>query len=134
MVSEAERVLVEARAMGVDIEAATAHPLRTMLKLDLIASSFGIAVFLLFYYASVSVLTIYWVVVFNRTTPDADGINVWYAGVLSGTLVFVRRRVGPAPGAKAAHVGRCGRLDRDDDLPHPPDRPPPYRLLLQRAS
>ncbi|MGO9343048.1 MAG: MFS transporter [Acidimicrobiales bacterium] len=88
MVSEADRVLVEARAMGVDIEAATAHPIRTMLKIDLVASSFGIAVFLLFYYASVSVLTIYWVVVFNRSTPDADGINVWYAAVLSGTLVF----------------------------------------------
>ncbi len=88
MVSEADRVLVEARAMGVDIEAATAHPIRTMLKLDLVASSFGIAVFLLFYYASVSVLTIYWVVVFNRSTPDADGINVWYAAVLSGALVF----------------------------------------------
>ena len=68
MVSEADRVLVEARAMGVDIEAATAHPIRTMLKIDLVASSFAIAVFLLFYYASVSVLTIYWVVVFNRTT------------------------------------------------------------------
>ena len=88
MVSEADRVLVEARAMGVDIEAATAHPIRTMLKFDLVASSLGIALFLLFYYASVSVLTIYWVVVFNRTTPDADGINVWYAAVLSGTLVF----------------------------------------------
>lgn len=88
MVSETDRVLVEAKAMGVNIEAATAHPLRTMLKLDLIASSLGIALFLLFYYASVSVLTIYWVVVFNRSTPDADGINVWYAGVLSGTLVF----------------------------------------------
>jgi MFS family permease len=87
MVSHADRVLVEARAMGVDVEAATAHPFRTMLKLDLIASSLGIALFLLFYYASVSVLTIYWVVVFNRSTPDADGINVWYAGVLSATLV-----------------------------------------------
>ena len=81
-------MLVEARAMGVDVEAATAHPFRTMLKLDLIASSLGIALFLFFYYASVSVLTIYWVVVFNRSTPDADGINVWYAGVLSGTLVI----------------------------------------------
>jgi hypothetical protein len=59
-----------------------------MLKIDLVASSFGIAVFLLFYYASVSVLTIYWVVVFNRSTPDANGINVWYAGVLSATLVL----------------------------------------------
>jgi hypothetical protein len=74
--------------MGVDIQAATAHPMRTMLKIDLIASSLGIALFLLFYYASVSVLTIYWVVVFNRSTSDADGINVWYAGVLSATLVI----------------------------------------------
>jgi hypothetical protein len=87
MVSEADRVLVEARAMGVDIEAATAHPIRTMLKIDLVASSLGIALFLLFYYASVSVLTIYWVVIFNRDTPDADGINVWYAAVLSVALV-----------------------------------------------
>ena len=41
MVSETDRVLVEAKAMGVDIEAATAHPMRTMFKLDLIASSSG---------------------------------------------------------------------------------------------
>ena len=59
---------------------ATAHPFRSMLKLDLIASSVAISVFLLFYYASVSVLTIYWVVTFNRTTPQANGINVWLAG------------------------------------------------------
>ena len=39
--------------------------------------------FLLFYYASVSVLTIYWVVIFNRTTPQANGINVWLAAALS---------------------------------------------------
>ena len=33
-------------------------------------------------------LTIYWVVVFSRSTPDANGINVWYAAFLSGALVF----------------------------------------------
>ncbi len=87
MVSERERALIEARAKGIDVEAATAHPIRSMLRLDLIASSIAISVFLLFYYASVSVLTIYWVVTFNRSTPDANGINVWLAGFLSLGLV-----------------------------------------------
>ncbi len=88
MVSERERALVEARAKGIDVEAATAHPIRSMMRLDLISSSVAISVFLLFYYASVSVLTIYWVVTFNRSTPQANGINVWYAAFLSGGLVL----------------------------------------------
>ncbi len=87
MVTERERALVEARAMGIDVEKATFHPIRSMMKLDLITSSVAISVFLLFYYASVSVLTIYWVVIFNRSTPDANGINVWLAASLSIGLV-----------------------------------------------
>ena len=88
MVTERERALVEARARGIDVQKATTHPIRSMMKIDLIASSVAISVFLLFYYASVSVLTIYWVVVYNRSTPDANGINVWYAAFLSGGLVL----------------------------------------------
>ena len=87
MVSERERALVEARAMGIDVEKATRHPIRSMMKLDLISSSIAISLFLLFYYASVSVLTIYWVVIYNRSTPQANGINVWLAAFLSGGLV-----------------------------------------------
>jgi MFS family permease len=87
MVSERERALVEARAMGIDVEKAIRRPIRSMLRLDLISSSIAISVFLLFYYASVSVLTIYWVVTFNRSTPQANGINVWYAAALSAGLV-----------------------------------------------
>src|ERR1017187_4445528 len=88
MVSERERALVEARAIGIDVEKATAHPFRSMMRLDLISSSVAISLLLLFYFASVSVLTLYWVVVFGRTTSDANGINVWYAAFLSGTLVL----------------------------------------------
>ena len=88
MVSERERALVEARAKGIDVEKATRHPIRSMMKIDLVASSIAISVFLLFYYASVSVLTIYWVVTFNRTTPQANGINVWLAASLSIGLVI----------------------------------------------
>jgi Major Facilitator Superfamily len=87
MVTERERALVEARAMGIDVEKVTRHPIRSMMKIDLVTSSIAISVFLLFYYASVSVLTIYWVVTFNRSTPDANGINVWLAAFLSGGLV-----------------------------------------------
>ncbi len=88
MVSERERALVEARAKGIDVERAIAHPFRSMLKIDLISSSIAISLFLLFYYASVSVLTIYWVVTYNRTTPQANGINVWLAAALSIGLVI----------------------------------------------
>jgi MFS family permease len=87
MVSERERALIDARAKGIDVERAIAHPIRSMMRLDLIASSVAISVFLLFYYASVSVLTIYWVVTYNRSTPQANGINVWYAAALSIGLV-----------------------------------------------
>ncbi len=87
MVSENERALVEARAKGLDVEKATRHPLRSMMRLDLIASSLGISVFLLIYFASVSVLTLYWVVIFNRTTADANGINTWYWACMSVMLV-----------------------------------------------
>jgi len=91
MVSEQDRALIEARARGFsdeELAKAVSHPFRSMLRLDLISSSLAVSLLLLFYFASVSVLTLYWVVVFGRSTPDANGINVWYAAILSGTLVL----------------------------------------------
>jgi MFS family permease len=91
MVSEQDRALIEAKARGLsekDVVIASTHPFRSMLRLDLITSSLAVSLLLLFYFASVSVLTLYWVVVFGRSTADANGINVWYAACLSGTLVL----------------------------------------------
>jgi hypothetical protein len=89
MVSQKERALIEARAKGIDVDAAIAHPLRSMLHLDLLASSLAISVFLLIYYASVTVLTIYWVVVFDRTSSQANGINTWYWSLDAVMLVVI---------------------------------------------
>ncbi len=89
MVSIRERALVEARAKDVDVEEAIAHPLRSMLHLDLISSATAISLFLLVYFASVSVLTIYWAVVFSQSTSNADGINTWYWAFDCGALVVV---------------------------------------------
>ena len=89
LVSAKEEALLEARAAGIDVEAATAHPMRSMFKLDLVSSSFAVSVFLLIYYASVSILTIFWVAIFNRTAADANGINQWYWAADAITLVVI---------------------------------------------
>lgn len=89
MVTERERVLVEARAQGIDVHAATAHPWKSLLKWDLIASSLGISTFLLIFYAAVAIFTLYWVVVFNQTTADANGINLWFGVANAATVVVV---------------------------------------------
>ncbi len=91
MVSEQDRALIEAKARGFtdeELAKAVSHPFRSMLRLDLISSSLAVSLLLLFYFASVSVLTLYWVLVFGRSTSDANGINVWYAATASGTLVL----------------------------------------------
>lgn len=87
MVTEKEKILIEAKAKGIDVEKATASPLKSMLKPDLIISSFGISVFLLIYYAAVGVFTLYFAVVYNFTTAQADGINTWYWAFDAGALV-----------------------------------------------
>jgi len=89
MVTERERVLVEARAKGIDVHKATAHPWRTMMKWDLVASSFGISTFLLIFYAAVTIFTLYWVVVFNQTTANANGINLWFGIANAATVVVI---------------------------------------------
>ena len=124
MVTERERALVEARAMGIDVEKATAHPLRSMMKLDLIASSVAISVFLFFYYASVSVLTIYWVVTFNRTHAAGQRHQRLVGGVPLDRASCSPARSRTGPGAQAVHAHRRGLRHRDDGLPHPADRPP----------
>ncbi len=89
MVSIRERALIEARAKGIDVEQAIAHPMRSMLHWDLIVSSVAVSLYLLIYFASVSVLVIYWSVVFNKTTADANGINTWYWACDSIMLIVV---------------------------------------------
>ena len=58
-----------------------------MMKIDLVSSSIAISVFLLFYYASVSVLTIFWVVTFNRSTSDANGMKRLVRRLSAGLVV-----------------------------------------------
>jgi MFS family permease len=80
MVTMRDRALVEARAKGLDIEAALRHPFRQLLHADVIISAFAVSVMLLIYYTSVGFFVIYAGTVFNFSTKDANGLGNWNWG------------------------------------------------------
>jgi len=77
MVSSHDRVLIEARAKGLDIEAALKHPFRQMLKADIVVSAFGISVFLIIYYIAVGFFPIYFQTVFGFSQSKANALGNW---------------------------------------------------------
>lgn len=89
MVSQQDRALVEARARGIDVRAATASPWRQMLRPNIIGSAFAISVFLLIYYAAVGFFTLYFTTIFHLTTAQANGINAAFWAVNCVILVVV---------------------------------------------
>ncbi|MDX6218547.1 MAG: transporter, family, multidrug resistance protein [Frankiales bacterium] len=95
MVSMHDKALVEARARGVDVDAAVANP-RQVLTPGIVASAFAIGVFLLGYYTAVAFFPIFFQTVQGFTADQANGLLNWYwasnaislvvAGVLSDRL------------------------------------------------
>ena len=80
MVTIRDRALIEARAQGIDIEAALRHPFRQLLKPSIIVSSIAVSVMLLIYYTSVAFSLIYLNSVFGFSVKDANGLGNWQWG------------------------------------------------------
>jgi len=89
MVTMRDRALIEARAKGLDVESLLHHPLRQLLKVDVLVSSLAISVFLLIYYSAVAFLVIYMVYVFGFTVKDANGLGNWEWGFNIIALILV---------------------------------------------
>jgi MFS family permease len=89
MVTLRDRVLVEARAKGIDVEAALSHPFRQLLKADIIVSAIGVSVMLLIYYTAVAFGVIYLSTVFGFSTRDANGLGNWNWGFNVIALILV---------------------------------------------
>ncbi len=89
MVSMRDRTLVEARAKGIDVEAAMRNPWGQLLKLDVIVSSIGVSVLLIFYYTAVAFGTIYFVTIFNTTLKNANGLANWAWGFNVVAVILV---------------------------------------------
>jgi len=77
MVSERDRVLVEARAKGIDVEESLRRPYRQLLKPDIILSALAVSVFLLVYYTAVGFGTIVYTTIFGFDLKDANGLANW---------------------------------------------------------
>ncbi len=94
MRTERDRALVELHARGIDVESATRHPWRQMLKPDIIVSAVAVSVMLIIFYTASGFFTVYFSTVFHSgttyfTLPQANGIAVWMWAVdCVGLIVF----------------------------------------------
>src|SRR5882757_6925205 len=80
MVTMRDRALIEARAKGLDVEAALRHPFRQLIKPDVVISAFAVSVMLLIYYTAVGFSVIYLSTVFGFSVKDANGLGNWNWG------------------------------------------------------
>src|ERR1700722_12169244 len=89
MVSLHDRALIEARARGLDPEAAMGKsPWRQMMHLDVVGSAFAISVFLLIYCAAVGFFTIYFTTLFGYSLSKANSIGDWFWAFDGGVLII----------------------------------------------
>ncbi len=88
MVSERDRVLVELKAKGLDIEASLRNPWRQMMHVDIIASALGVSVMLLAYYTAVGFGLIYLVTVFQFSVAQANALANWTWGANALALII----------------------------------------------
>jgi MFS family permease len=89
MVTMRDRALIEARAKGLDIEAALRHPWRQLLKPDVIISAFAVSIMLLIYYTAVGFLVIYITTVFGFSVKNANGLGNWEWGFNVIALIVI---------------------------------------------
>lgn len=78
MVSEKEKAVLEARARGINVEASMKHPWKQMARARVLASAFGIAVFLLTYYVFVGYGPVLFTDIFKYPLPQANGLLAIY--------------------------------------------------------
>lgn len=89
MVSSRERVLVESRAAGIDVEESLKHPWRQMFQLNIIVPSLGIGVFLIIYYTLIAFLVVFMASIFGYTQLRANLLGNWVWAFNAGALIAV---------------------------------------------
>lgn len=89
MVDARDRALVEARMRGIDVEESLQHPIRQMLKPDILLSGLAISLFLVFYIVLVAFGPTYFQIVFNYKEQDANRVLIaaWVANAC-GLVLF----------------------------------------------
>jgi MFS family permease len=80
MVTMRDRILVEARAKGLEVGRLLQRPFRQLLKVDVVVSATAVALMLLIYYTAVGFGLIYLSAVFGFSTKNANGLLNWNWG------------------------------------------------------
>jgi hypothetical protein len=80
MVTMRDRILVEARAKGLDVGAMLHKPFRQLFKVDVVVSAIAVALLLIIYYTAVGFGLIYLATVFGFSTKNANGLLNWNWG------------------------------------------------------
>jgi MFS family permease len=80
MVSLRDRLLVEARAKGLDVATMLAKPFRQLFKVDVVVSAIAVSMLLLIYYTAVGFGLIYLSALFGYSTKNANGLLNWNWG------------------------------------------------------
>jgi MFS family permease len=89
MVSLRDRVLIEARAKGLDTGAMLRGQWRQMFRFDIVGSAFAISMYLLIYYAAVGSFTVYFATAFGYSLQRTAGLLNWYWAADAITLIVV---------------------------------------------
>jgi MFS family permease len=78
MVSMRDRLLVELRARGLDLDEALAHPWRQMLRLPLLLPGIAVSLYVIGFLTISSYFTLYVASVYKLSTVDGNGLLVWF--------------------------------------------------------
>ncbi|SHM46951.1 MFS transporter [Actinacidiphila paucisporea] len=89
MVTLRDRALVEARAKGIEPQAARRGEWRQMLRLDIAGSGLAIALFLLLYFAAVGNFVVYFATTYGYSEQRANAVANWYWAANAIALVVV---------------------------------------------
>jgi MFS family permease len=91
MVSIEESTKIEAKAKGVDPDAAQKNPWKQMFRGRLLGSAFAISVFLLIYYAAVGYFPLYLTTVYTFSLEQANGMMTiyWFVDMIALVLIGI---------------------------------------------
>ena len=78
MVDLHDQALIEAKARGIDTEAAAQNHWKQMAHLNIIGPAVGISLFLLFYYIAVGFFVVYFATNFGYTEQRGNSLANWY--------------------------------------------------------
>ena len=89
MYSAREKVVIESRARGIDVEKATASPWRQMLKPNVVVPAIGVSLFLLLYFSAVGIFVIFFSSDFGFSQAKANSVGNWFWAADAITVVMV---------------------------------------------